>query len=69
MDEIDRLLAGIEQALRVPAPIGTLDGHVVYLNMWERTLAVGELTCSLDHPYLVDTEIRAAALRYMGEQK
>jgi hypothetical protein len=64
---LDDMLAGVEAALRVPRPIGELHGAVVYLNHWERTLSFGDVSCSVDHPYLAGTKIRAAALAALGE--
>lgn len=66
---LDEMLAGIESAMRVPRPLGELMGQVVYLNMWDRTLTFGETTCSLDHPYLDGTKIKAAALEAIGDLK
>lgn len=64
---LDEMLAGVESAMRVPYPLGVLMGQVVYLNMWDRTLKFGDVTCSVDHWTLEGTKIRAAALEAMGE--
>lgn len=65
---LDELLDGIETAMRVPQPLGELMGQIVYLNMWDRTLTFGETTCSVDHPYLEGTKIKAAALEALGDK-
>jgi hypothetical protein len=65
---LDEMLAGVEQAFRIPMPIGTLHGEVVMLNRWERTLSIGNIHCSVDHPYLKGTKIQDAALEALGEK-
>lgn len=65
---LDEMLDAAEQALRTPLPIGSMYGEVVTLNMWDRTLSWGKVTCSVDHPFLDGTKIRDAALQAMGDK-
>ena len=66
---LDEMLAGVERAFRTPRPIGTLHGETVWLNQWDRTLTIDGVAVSVpvDHPYLIGTKIRTAALAMMGE--
>lgn len=67
---LDEMLAGIDAALAVPDPIGELFGAVVYLHHDKRELSwTGNPGVSVDHPYLIGTPIRDAALRRLGDQK
>lgn len=64
---LDELLASVEEALKVPQPIGMLFDKVVYLNHWERSISFGTLTVSVDHAYLKGTRIQEAAMKALGE--
>lgn len=66
---LSEMLDGIDAALAIPEPIGMLHGAVVYLRHDKRELSWdGVSRVSVDHPYLVGTKIREAALRRMGER-
>lgn len=66
---LDEMLAAVDAALSVPEPIGELLGAVVYLHHDKRELSwTGNAGCSVDHPYLIGTPIRDAALRRLGER-
>jgi hypothetical protein len=66
---LDEMLEAAESLMRCPVPIGHLYGKIIHLNAWDRTLSIGDsAACSVDHPYLVGTKIRDAALRYLGEK-
>jgi len=67
---LDDMLAAVDKALAVPEPIGELLGAVVYLHHDTRELSwTGNPRCSVDHPYLIGTPIRDAALRRLGERQ
>ncbi len=66
---LDEMLAAVDAALAVPEPIGELLGAVVYLHHDKRELSwTGNAGCSVDHPFLIGTPIRDAALRRLGER-
>ena len=66
---LDEMLAGIDAALAVPQPIGTLHGAVVYLHHDTRELSFGGTRCSVNHPYIAGTKLYDAALRALGDIK
>ena len=61
---LDEMLAAVDEMLAVPDPIGSLHGAVVYLHHDTRELSwtgsPGRV--SIDHPYLLGTKIRDAAV-------
>ena len=66
---LDDMLATFDKVLAVPEPIGELLGAVVYLHHDKRELSwTGNPGVSVDHPYLIGTPIRDAALRRLGER-
>lgn len=67
MPSLDDMLAGIDAALAVPQPIGTLYGSVVYLHHDTREISLDGKRCSVEHPYIAGTKIYDAARRALGE--
>lgn len=67
---LDEMLKAVDEMLAIPEPIGELHGAVVYLRHDTRELVwAGNPGCSVDHPYLIGTPIRDAALRRLGERR
>lgn len=61
---LDEMLAGIDAALSIPEPIGSMCGAVVYLHHDTRELSWEGSSgrVSIDHPYLMGTTIRDSAI-------
>lgn len=67
---LNEMLDAVDAIMAVPEPIGDLLGAVVYLHHDRRELSwTGNPGVSVDHPYLIGTAIRDAALRRLGERE
>lgn len=65
----ETLIHGIKRALATPEPIGSLHGETVYLRRDTRELTIGQLTFSVDNPYIAGTEMHRAARAALGERE
>lgn len=58
----------VEDAWQWQLCIGHMRGVPVYLNRARRELTMGDVTFSVDHPYLVGTKMHASALRVLAKE-